>query len=225
VPIGYAAGAGYDLATGLGSINAFSLVNAWTAAAVPAPGADISPDFQLSLSVQALTVQRGACGTAQVTLTRPNGFAGTPAFTCAAGATLGGVTCSVSPVASASVVLLRGLPAFPWWPLCVVVAAICFCSFARRALPWRLQERIGASLRPARMPGLALACLLATIVGCASGSSPSLGPDPGGDSIPASTYVLTVDAPASGSPGSGTVTVTGMIGGVSRSAQLSLTVN
>jgi len=195
---------------------------------VPAPGADTSPDFQLSLSVAALTVQRGACGTAQVTLTRPNGFAGTPAFTCAASVVLGGVTCSVSPVASASVVPPQGLPAFPWWLLCVVVAAVCFWSCARRALRFRLPERTWASLRPAPSPGLALACLLAMTIGCSGGGTGTgSGVDPAADddAVPTSKYVLTVDAPASGSPGSGTVTVTGTIGGVSRSAQLSLTVN
>ncbi len=225
VQIGYGATAGYDLATGLGTINAHSLVTTWTSVAVPAAGANTSPDFQLSLSAPALTVNRGACGTAQVTLTRPNGFAGTPIFTCTAAAPLTGVTCSVSPVASASVLVPQRLPVVPWWLLGVVVLAICFWSRIARGQRFSPVGDFRALAWPKRLPRLALACLLVLAVGCSGGSSSSGAGDVAGDSVPTSKYAVTVDAPASSSLGTGTLTVTGTLGGVSRSAQLSLTVN
>ena len=224
VLLGYGATAGYDLATGLGTINAHSLVTSWTSVSAPAPGADTSPDFQLSLSVQTLTVQRGACGTAQVTLTRPNGFAGTPAFSCSVAPALAGVTCSVSPVASAGVFAPQRIPALPWWPLGVVVAAVCFWSRVSRRLRFSPRGECSASTPCNRTPGLALACLLVMAIGCRGGGNGS-GDDLDGGGIPTSEYVFTVDAPASSSPGSGTVTVTGMLGGIIRTAQLSVTVN
>jgi hypothetical protein len=60
-------------------------------------------------------------------------------------------------------------------------------------------------------------------IGC-SGASGGDDNDNGGNP-PTSQYLLTVDAPLSSSIGSGTVTVTGMLGGVTRSAQISVTVN
>jgi subtilase family serine protease len=54
---GYASAAGYDLATGLGSVDAYSLVNNWT------------PDFTIAASPDAVSVPQGSDGTTTVTTT------------------------------------------------------------------------------------------------------------------------------------------------------------
>ena len=70
VSIGYSAGPGYDLVTGLGSIDAQSFVDDvdvdYRAAR---QGRTSRPIFSCRLSPAALTVRRGACGTTQLTLT------------------------------------------------------------------------------------------------------------------------------------------------------------
>lgn len=65
---GYAAGAGYDLATGLGSVDATQLVNHWGDAVVA------GPSFQASAAPAAVTLKAGATATATVTLTMTGGF-------------------------------------------------------------------------------------------------------------------------------------------------------
>jgi subtilase family serine protease len=215
VPLGYTAGTGYDLVTGLGSIDGHSFVTTWTSITAPASGPNVTADFQLSLSPSTLIVKRGACGTTQLTLTRPNGFAGTPTFTCSAAAPLTAVTCSVSPVASAGVVVPQRFPALRWWLLAVLAVAICL---------WLELARQTQRLR-VRAPGFALACLLVMIIGCSGGGDSGTLGTGGSGSNPDSNYVFTVDAPASAATGTGTVTVTGALGGVTRTVQLAVTVN
>ena len=83
--IGYTAGAGYDQATGLGSVDVSKLATEW------------GPYFSLSSSVPSVTVTRGSSATATVTVAAANGFSGTVNLTCAVGSALPGVTCAVSP--------------------------------------------------------------------------------------------------------------------------------
>ena len=66
---GFDAGAGFDLATGLGSVNIGNLVGSF-------------PDFQLSSSATTLTASSSTPGTATITVTSENGFAGTVALAC-----------------------------------------------------------------------------------------------------------------------------------------------
>jgi subtilase family serine protease len=85
--IGYSAGPGYDRVTGLGSVNAFNLVQQWGM-------------FKISLSASTLTLTAGTTanvGTVTVNVAPLNSFTGTVAFTCAVPASLSGTTCSVSP--------------------------------------------------------------------------------------------------------------------------------
>ncbi|MGB7846883.1 MAG: S53 family peptidase [Candidatus Acidiferrum sp.] len=89
---GYDAGPGYDLATGLGSVNAFNLVNAsdWTN--------NTAADFALSSTNSTVTVSGpGKSGTLTLTITSVNGFDGT--FTPNSGSCIGlpfGATCVFS---------------------------------------------------------------------------------------------------------------------------------
>lgn len=87
--IGYSAGPGYDLATGLGSVDAFNLVSAW--------GSTTQPGFQLGLSGSTLTVSYGSSGALTASITPVNGFTGIIQFNCAPSSGLGATSCSVSP--------------------------------------------------------------------------------------------------------------------------------
>jgi subtilase family serine protease len=58
---GYSAGIGYDLTTGLGSVDAAALVNNWT------------PDFAVSASPASLSVDQGTSGTVSITTTIVSG--------------------------------------------------------------------------------------------------------------------------------------------------------
>jgi subtilase family serine protease len=85
---GYNAGTGFDLATGLGSVNVGNLVAAWNA-----------PDFSLSASPTAVSIaSAGGTGTFTLTVTPINGYTGTINFT---GSSCSGLpsltTCSFSP--------------------------------------------------------------------------------------------------------------------------------
>ena len=62
---GFTAGAGYDPATGLGSIDASLLVNHW---------ADASATFGLNAASSSLTVGKGSSNTVKLTLAASNGF-------------------------------------------------------------------------------------------------------------------------------------------------------
>jgi subtilase family serine protease len=73
---GYNAGPGYDLATGLGSVDAANLVNNW--------GADsTSPNFNLAFSASSITIASpGGMGTTSLSVNATNGFSGTVTFSC-----------------------------------------------------------------------------------------------------------------------------------------------
>lgn len=73
---GFSATAGYDLATGLGSVNAANLVNTWTS--VPGFG-----EFSISSNPASVNIAAaGQAGTSTITATGTNGFTGSVSFTC-----------------------------------------------------------------------------------------------------------------------------------------------
>jgi subtilase family serine protease len=81
---GYNAGVGYDLATGLGTVNVANLASAW------------GPNFYLSSSSPAVSVASpGSSGNLPLTVTAVNGFTGTVTLACAGLPT--GATCTFSP--------------------------------------------------------------------------------------------------------------------------------
>ncbi len=82
---GYNAGTGYDVTTGLGTINAANLINSFESA------------FALSSTGPTVTVAApGDSGTMSATITAKNGFSGTVTFSCSS--TLpSGATCSFNP--------------------------------------------------------------------------------------------------------------------------------
>ena len=73
---GYNAGVGYDLATGLGSVDAANLVNNWNSNST-------SPNFTLGFSPSAITISSpGQSGSAMLTVMATHGFTGTVTFSC-----------------------------------------------------------------------------------------------------------------------------------------------
>ncbi len=81
---GFSAGTGYDQATGLGSINAANLVNAFASGFLVTSA---SPTVNIS--------SPGGSGTMTATVTANNGFSGTVTFSCSGLPT--GATCSFNP--------------------------------------------------------------------------------------------------------------------------------
>jgi subtilase family serine protease len=85
--IGYNAGAGYDLVTGLGSVDAGVLATSW-------PGFVSTPDFSVG-GTAAAVVGPGQSGTSTVRVSQTHGFTGTVTLSCSGLPT--GATCSFNP--------------------------------------------------------------------------------------------------------------------------------
>ena len=87
--IGYSAGPGYDLTTGLGSVDAGALVAAWNG--------PTNPDFEIAAQSQSLTITRGTPVTDTLSVAGLAGFSQTVNLSCVVSPTLTGTMCSVSP--------------------------------------------------------------------------------------------------------------------------------
>ena len=206
--IGFSANAGYDRVTGLGSVDAFSLVTAWTSvSSTLASRGSTASDFQLALSPPSLTISSGGSGTAQLTVTAINGFAGSVNLSCSVAATLIAVTCSVTSgsgagtrtvtvsAAGGASIQGRGTPVGPGMWFGMSGAGLLFFA-------WRTWFTYRSNIRrPKLAPALVLGCLLAFAIGCKSG---------GGNGVVAS--------------GSGAITLQGTSGNISHTAQLAVTV-
>jgi pseudomonalisin len=90
---GFTAGTGYDEATGLGSVDAYALANAWG-------GTTPTPDFTLGASPTAVSVQQGAAGTSTLTTAVSGGFSNAIALSASGLPT--GVTATFSPTSLAA---------------------------------------------------------------------------------------------------------------------------
>jgi hypothetical protein len=86
---GYAAGVGYDMATGLGSVDASVLVNNWGGGSVS------TPSFQLSASPTSISMKQGASAAASITVSPKSGFSS--AVGLSASGLPSGVTATFSP--------------------------------------------------------------------------------------------------------------------------------
>jgi hypothetical protein len=92
--MGYSAGAGYDLVTGLGSVDANQLVNAWGGGATPIPS------FQLSPLSAAVSVTQGATATRAFKVSVSGGFQAAVALS--AGPLPTGLTAAFAPASLVS---------------------------------------------------------------------------------------------------------------------------
>ena len=90
--IGFSAGANYDQASGMGSLDVFNLITSW-------PGFVSTPTFSVAASPAASTIPAvGQSGRFTVTVSAANGFAGSVALSCAVPANnTTKVSCGVSP--------------------------------------------------------------------------------------------------------------------------------
>ncbi len=207
---GYSAGVGYDRATGLGSVDAFNLVNDW---AVSGPAI---PDFRIAPAANpTLTIVRGSSGTVSLAVTALNGFSGSVALTCAVSTALSGTTCSVSPntVTGDSTVVLTVTspqsaslypPASHLLPDWGVESSLLLA--AGLTLMRGRPRRSGKALRRSGLAGLTLLILicLTALVACGGGGSTSkVLPGSSSQSIPV-TGSVSVQA-ISGSLGHSTV--------------------
>jgi hypothetical protein len=95
---GNVAGPGYDLSTGLGSVNAANLASAWknVVAGSRVKAQQVTGSFTLAVSPTPVPIAAGSPGSATVIITPNGGFAGTVALTCATGGTMppAGYACS-----------------------------------------------------------------------------------------------------------------------------------
>jgi len=112
---GVDAGVGYDLATGLGSLNVANVVNAWPASTTP----------YFSVSGTSVTVNQGATtgNTSPITVTPTNGFTGTVAFTCAVTTAPTGATSPVTCTPPSSVDVTSSAAVTTTTPLTVASTA------------------------------------------------------------------------------------------------------
>jgi subtilase family serine protease len=219
--IGFNAGTGYDLATGLGSINASTLVTNWTSVSPGSTGlASTNANFSLAFSPTSLTVKRGSCITGSVQVTRVNGFVGTPTFTCTASANIGGnlavpTACTVAQGIGVSLNPPRDYHIIGWRGTAgVVLAAIAFilATFRRRET-----GPTGSPTWPRLVPGFAVVTLLAMAIGCGNNSSSnSSSPNP------VVSYTLSISVPSNAPAGTGSITVVGAIGTLKQTAGMTV---
>jgi len=104
---GFNAGAGYDAATGWGSVNAANLVNGWN---------NNSPDFTLSASPASQAVIQGNSTSYSAIVTAQNGYSGTVSFTVAglpAGATFSSAPASIVGSGTATITITTDATATP----------------------------------------------------------------------------------------------------------------
>jgi pro-kumamolisin-like protein/subtilase family protein len=87
--MGYSAGPGYDMATGLGSLDANALVSAWSSIVLP-------PDFDISVSPANITLRRGSTSSAHIAVSHVGGLTGAPSLSCNIPAIFLDVTCSIA---------------------------------------------------------------------------------------------------------------------------------
>ena len=152
--IGYSAASGYDLVTGLGSIDVGALVDAWS-------GGGNGADFTLSANPTSLALGRGASGSSTISVTATGApLGGSVALTCSVSASLGSTTCSLSPtsvnpgqtstltvIATNSAALHRnGFPGHMGIELTFGLAAVCFIPFGRHGQTRRMLRNVALSL-------------------------------------------------------------------------------
>ncbi len=195
--LGYAAGTGYDQATGLGSVNAYNLVTEWNSG------------FTMTLNPTSLTLLPGGSGTATVQVTAVSGFVGTVQFSCSVASTLTQTTCSIPGTVSGSGTVtltiantastasayrfpMPGLPYLP--PIALMVATAGFLLFPRKRV---------------RLASVGVLVMAVLMIGCGGGNSST------------TTETVTPSTPA---PITGNVTVTATSGMVTQTATVTVTI-
>jgi subtilase family serine protease len=195
--MGFVADTGYDQASGLGSVDANALVNAWPI------------DFSIAADPNRVNIAApGAQGTATITLNPVYNFSGTVSLTCTPQSGVAGLTCSISPAtvtaASPTATLTistvgpgvlgsaKPLSGFGWLvATSLTLVSGCFLM----DLPWFRRRRILSM-------GLFLFAMLTAGVGCGGGGSSNNHP-PG---TPSGNYTITITGTSNGVSNSTTLT-------------------
>ncbi len=214
--IGFSAGVGYDLVTGLGSVDAFSLATEWNTPA--------AADFQVTPVGKALTVTHGTVGTQTISLAGLNGFSGTATLSCTVAASLTGTTCSLAPgtvTAGGTATLTITAPAqisslrnsspnmfAMWLQSGMALSAGLFFVGGKRTK----RQRIGQCV----WLGILLVCLLLVAVSCGGGGSNSTTTTTGGGGGGTTTPPTQL---------TGAVTVKAVSGSITHSMQVAVTIN
>ena len=205
--IGYSAGVGYDLATGLGSVNAFNLVTAW-------PGFVTTPTYSMSSTPNSITIAKpGQSGSTTVNITALNGFTGTVSLSCTVSSTTAEITCSVPATAA----ITSGKATANLMVSTTAAHAVPGPTTASHRVPpgWLggsfavIAGALLVGVPTRRRWNIALGLILLTIVFAAVGCGGSNNSTPKDAGTPAGTY---------------TVTVTGTNGSTSRTTAVSVTV-
>jgi subtilase family serine protease len=171
--IGYSAGPGYDLTTGLGSVDVGALAAAWNG--------PTNPDFRVTAQSDSLAITRGFPVTDLLTVTGLAGYSTSVSLTCMVSATLTNTTCSVNPgsvtpggTATLTVTatsLTANLHADPLldfgWPIASSLVFAVGLFFTR---PSRRDERRRNRFS---LLGLFILCILLGTVSCGGGGSNS----------------------------------------------------
>ncbi|HVP42161.1 MAG TPA: S53 family peptidase [Terriglobales bacterium] len=193
--IGYSATVGYDLATGLGTVDAYNLISelASGTTSTPAP-----PDFTMSNGGSStITVTHGTSQMVTVTLGGTT-FNGPVTFSCIVSTSLAGVTCTppspMSPPGNATFTITASSTAkllplgatpsyFAWsWGGGTLVVGLLLGAGVRR-------KRNKAATRALFLTGAVLLLLAAMLAGCGGGSS-SFSPPPPPSFTPESGAVV-----------------------------------
>jgi len=183
---GYSAGVGYDLVTGLGSLDVNNLVSAWSS------GNPTAADFQIYGTVATIAAP-GGTATSTITIDGRNGFSGAVGLSCSAPASAL-ITCSLSSssvtpggasnTASATLTIkttaasatLEPRTAPLWW----TGSGAVFAGLLLVGIPTR-RRRLAVALT------LVTVALVASLAGCGGGSS-----SPKSPGTPAGSYTVTV---------------------------------
>jgi hypothetical protein len=98
---GYSVGPGYDLATGLGSVDVSAMAAVWGSASASGNGFSATgapaPDFQIVANPAQVSLSRGSSTNVMINVAALSGFTGTVSLTCQGPSKDPGVTCSLSP--------------------------------------------------------------------------------------------------------------------------------
>jgi pseudomonalisin len=223
---GYEVAAGYDLATGLGSIDVANLL---ANASSGSGGGGTTASFMLAANQTTLTATTTVSTTTTsmsiITGTSTGGFIGTVSLTCAVTPTPTSGTAPICSIAPSGLTLASGGTGTSTLTItsnggtsnCVNSAAVKPLGWGRGASGVALAGLLLFLLPSRRRRGLkalALACLLAAGLGSLSGCSGSSG-------TKACSNVVTEGT----APGTYTVTVTGTSGSLSATTPVTITVN
>ena len=169
--IGFNAGPGYDLATGLGSVDAGALAAIWNG--------PTNPDFAVTAQTQSLTITRGSPVTDTITVAGLAGYSAGVILSCSVSGSLSATTCSIAPsgvnpggtatltVSATSLAGLRRKPAFlpPGWSMAGNSMFVAGFLLSRGRKPRRGRRSTLKSL----VLGLFI-CALAGTISCGGGS-------------------------------------------------------